>query len=377
MNPAQRFLKRIPQYTRMGRHARAVIEHGTPRKWANLARVELERKLRRVEVRSRPYLLFLDPCNYCNLRCPLCPTGMQKLGRKQSMMPFDAFKRYLDPHIPYLFEVIMHNWGESMINKELYRMIEYAQSNNVGTNLSSNLNIARSEDLDAILDSGLEFLALSLDGADQQSYQQYRVRGDFDQVIENAAELIRRRNRRGSKTPYVEWQYIVMKHNQDKVEAAEALSRKIGVDRIRFIPVGLPFETRGEERERLAREWFPTAFEGRDEGEAVPQTFGQANKPSPCYYLYRSMVINPDGGVSPCCIVYDQRRDFDDLSTHADIDIGTVWNNERFRSARSLYSAIDLPNRPKTVCDGCDIFARHPSKTGKRGRLGDIPIVTK
>ena len=73
MPVAQDYLKRIPQYTRLGRHARAVIEHATPRKWFNLALIETERRLRRIDVKGRPYILFLDPCNYCNLRCPLSP----------------------------------------------------------------------------------------------------------------------------------------------------------------------------------------------------------------------------------------------------------------------------------------------------------------
>ena len=361
MSLAQDYLRRIPQYTRLGRHARAAIEHGTPRKWLNLALVEAERKLRRIEVRGRPYILFLDPCNFCNLRCPLCPTGRNELGRKQQLMSFECFKRYLDPHVPHLFEVNVHNWGESMINPELYRMIAYANSRNVGTNISSNLVIAASEDLDGLLDSGLEYLTVSLDGADPASYSKYRVRGDFDRVIANLGELIRRRNARGLRRPVIEWQYIVMKHNQHKVEEAETMAKRLGVDLIRFIPVGLPFEMR-KERKQLAEEWFPTRFEGRAAGEETPQTFGQADRPSPCYYLYRSMVVNADGGVSPCCIVYRESRDFDDLKKHEEIDVGKIWNNEKYRSARSLYSAREVPGRVKTICDGCDLFARHPSK---------------
>lgn len=360
MTRAQDFLKRIPQYTRAGRHMRAVIEHGTPRKWANLALIEAERKLRRIEVRGRPYILFLDPCNVCNLRCPLCPTGMNELGRKQGMMSFECFQRYLDPHVPYLFEVNVHNWGESLINKEIFRMIDYAQSRNVGTNMSSNLVIAQPDDLDRLIDAGLEHLTVSLDGADEESYLKYRVRGKFDRVVDNMAELIRKRNARGRRTPFVEWQYIVMKHNEDKVEQAEQIAAKLGVDRIRFIPVGLPFETRN--RQVLADEWFPTKFTGRDDGKDIPQTFGQADRPAPCYYLYRSMVVNTDGGVSPCCIVYKDRRDFDHMEDHATIDIGRIYNNEKFRSARALYTATDWEGRKKTICDGCDIFERHPSK---------------
>ena len=132
-----------------------------------------------------------------------------------------------------------------------------------------------------------------------------------------------------------------MKHNQDKVEQAEACRPAIGVDPIRFIPVGLPFELRN--RKQLAEEWFPTRSRAAA-GAETPQTFGQADRPSPCYYLYRSMVVNADGGISPCCIVYRGSRDFDDLKQHETIDVGAIWNNEKFKSARSLYSAEEVPS---------------------------------
>ncbi len=361
MNFAERLLKKIPQYTRNARHLRSVIQHGTPRKWANLALVEAERLVRRIHVRSHPYLLILDPCNYCNLRCPLCPTGMGTLGRKQSMLSLECFKRWFDPHAPYLFEVSLHNWGESLLNPDLFRMVEYAAQANVGTNLSSNLMIARPQHLEAMVDSGLEYLIVSLDGVDQATYAPYRVRGDYERVVNNMRELLRIRNAKGSKTPVVEWQFIVMKHNQHAVADAERLAAEIGVDLIRFLPVGLPFENYDQWPE-LAKSWFPDSPGGQTvEQQVHEQQFGQGSRSETCFYLYRSMVINADGGVSPCCIVYRQDRDFAQAEDGA-ADVLNVWNNDRYRSARSLFTEQACENKVPTVCDTCNIFAHHPSK---------------
>jgi hypothetical protein len=74
------------------------------------------------------------------------------------------------------------------------------------------------------------------------------------------------------------------------------------------------------------------------------------------------MVINTDGGVSPCCIVYDEKRDFDHLEKHATIDIPKIWNNEMYRSGRAMYTDREWDGRARTVCDNCDIFKRHDSK---------------
>lgn len=353
---AERFLKRVPQYTRNRRHLDSVLQHGTPAKWANLLRVEAERKLRRVRVKGRPYILFIDPCNFCNLRCPLCATGANDLGRKQAMLSFEHFRRYFDPFAPYLFEANMHNWGESLLNPEVYRMIEYAQSRNVGTNLSSNFVKVTTEDIVKLLDSGLEYLTISLDGTNQESYEKYRVRGNYQQVIDNVTELLRRRKARGLKRPFVEWQYIVMRHNEHEIPTAERISKELGVDLLRFIPVGLPYDA--PNREELAEEWYPTTVTGRTESDGTEQQFAQKGKPSPCFYLYRSFVINPDGGVSPCCIVPRQSTDFANLNGDDVIDVLEIYNNDFYRSGRALFRKEKSVGHVRTTCDGCDIFAR-------------------
>jgi MoaA/NifB/PqqE/SkfB family radical SAM enzyme len=358
MSLAQDLLKKIPQYTRNERHLRSVLQHGTPAKWANLANVEWERKRRKVKVSSYPYLMIIDACNYCNLRCPLCPTGLGDLGRQQSMLSLDHFKAYFDPLAPYLFEAYLHNWGESLINKQVFDMIAHAQASNVGTNLSSNLVITSSDDIDRLIDSGLEYLIVSLDGTDQESYGKYRVRGDFNRVIENMAELIRRRDARGKKTPIVEWQYIVMKQNEHQIQEAEKIAKKLNVDILRFIPVGMPYEF--ENRKETADKWFPLSFEGRSFSDHEEQQFGQAGKPGPCFYLYRSIVVNPDGGVSPCCVVYREESDFAKLGGERLI-IDELWNNGHYQSARALFSTQNVPHTP-TICDNCDIFTRHETK---------------
>lgn len=362
MSLAESFLKKVPQYTRTLRHARSVIQHGTPRKWANLVTAEWERKARKVRVKSLPYLMIIDPCNYCNLRCPLCPTGLGTLGRPQKMMSLDCFKSYFDPMSDYLFEAYLHNWGESLLNKEVFKMIEHAQSRNVGTNISTNLSETTSADIDALLDSGLEYLIVSLDGTTEESYSKYRVRGKFDNVMANMAEIIRRRNQRKLKHPFVEWQFIVMKQNEHQIPEAEEIAKKTGVDLLRFIPVGMPYDT--VDRKAVADEWFPTTVGGREFApDGVEQQFGQANKPSPCFYLYRSMVVNPDGGVAPCCVVDKKDSDFAQLPA---TDLHGVWNNDHYQSGRALFSPQKADKQIETICDGCDIFAKFDKPGSQR-----------
>jgi MoaA/NifB/PqqE/SkfB family radical SAM enzyme len=370
MKLAQWYLSKVPQYTRMARHARSVISHASPLKIANLLHVELERKLRRVELKGQPYLLIIDPCNYCDLRCPLCPTGYGGLGRPQKMLSLEHFKQYFDPLADYLFEATMHNWGESLLNRHVFSMIEHAQSRNVGTNLSTNFSATTSSDLDDLLECGLEYLIVSMDGTSAESYSQYRIRGHFENVLNNLNEIVARRNRRRLKTPVVEWQFIVMRHNEHEFAEAQVLAKKIGVDLLRFIPVGMPFDT--VDRTAVAEKWYPVTVRGRAYTPDVELQFGQANKPSPCFYLYRSMVINPDGGVSPCCVVYNRATDFGQLPV---ADIKQFWNNDRYQSARALFSPREASRRVPTVCEGCDIFEKYPKPPRHEARRDSAPDV--
>lgn len=345
-----RLLKRVPQFTRMGRHLRSVITHSTPRKVFNLLRIELEFRLRRTEVRGKPYILIVDPLNVCNLRCPLCPTGVGAPGRHQGRMPWETFTRAIDELAPYAYEVNLHNWGESLLHPNIFEMIAYIRDRNIATNMSTNFNIVTDEKIDRLIASGLEYLILSIDGATQDTYAQYRVRGDIEQVFENVAKLVHRRRELGSSTPCIEWQFIVFKHNAHEVDRARQKAAELGVDRFRVIPPGIPFEF--EEPETLKRKWFVPSSDPAHAGEA--ESFRDQMKSS-CFYLYRSFTVNPDGGTAPCCVINGEHNDFGDLKAHR---VTEIWNNDKYRSARSLFRT-DGEARVPTVCERCGLFAKH------------------
>jgi MoaA/NifB/PqqE/SkfB family radical SAM enzyme len=358
-----RLLKRVPQYTRMGRHALSVLRHSTPRKLANLALVEAEYRLRRTHVRGRPYILIVDPLNVCNLRCPLCPTGTGDLERHQGKMPWETFKKVIDEMAPYAYEVNLHNWGESLLHPNIFEMIEYVASKNVATNMSTNFNLVTDEKIDKLIRSGLEYLILSIDGTTNETYKKYRVRGNLDRVMANVQKLVQRRKELGSRTPYLEWQFIVFKHNAHEVDEARALAEKMGIDRFRVIPAGTPMLA--ENQDELRREWLiDDELAGEGESESAEEASLREVQQTSCFYLYRSFTTNPDGGTAPCCVVYGKHNDFGDVNTQTPREI---WNNEKYISARSLFRTGGQATQP-TICDGCTLFQ-------KRGRPARIPAL--
>ena len=77
-------------------HIHYFVRYNTPTKMVNFAIIKAQKWLRVSRVLGMPYRYFIDPTNICNLRCPVCPTGLGILGRAQGMIGLDRFKMLVD-----------------------------------------------------------------------------------------------------------------------------------------------------------------------------------------------------------------------------------------------------------------------------------------
>ncbi len=339
--------KRLPRYFQ------SFIRHATPQKILNALRVEWDKKNKKNRLQGYPYKIIIDTCNFCNLRCRLCPTGMNTLNRPKGSMDFQTYTRIMDQLKPYAFEVSLHNWGEPFLNPDIFKMIEYNVNNRIGTSLSSNLKNITDETILKIVESGLEYLVVSIDGTSQEIYEQYRTGGNYERVIQTLNAIIQKKKALKSRTPFIEWQYLVMKHNEHQMTSAQALAKEIGVDLLRFAPAGLPFEEFSNQE--MANKWLP---ENPDYWYYDPRVLQNQNYiiNQKCFYLYRSITVNPDGGVSPCCVVYDKAYDFGNLLQQ---DLEEIWNNQKYKSARALFAEQEKDNyMEQTVCNQCRLFRK-------------------
>ena len=350
-NSLSDLLHRSKKIRRAGRYLRPIYRHGTARKLANIALIEAEMRMKRVKLRGRPYYYIIDICNICNLRCPLCPTGNGRLDRKQDFITLEEYRPIFERVKDYALVVSIYNHGEPFLNPDVFDIIEHTASNNVATNASSNLNWPRPIDVKDIVNSGLEYLTVSLDGVSQDVYSKYRVKGNVDEVFENMRNLLAARKLLKSKTPFVEWQYVVFKHNEHEMERARELADEIGVDLLRFISPGVPPEDFHDES--LQKEWMP---DNPQYHEMHPKRIDELGYifDQTCYYLYRSMFIYTGGGVTSCCFAHDENHDFGNIFKNS---VDEIWNNDSYRSARMLF-ANNPKNEPrqKVLCDACALF---------------------
>jgi organic radical activating enzyme len=287
----------------------------TAKRVLNLYRARYEAVRGRTTLRSYPTKLTVEASNVCNLACTACFTGLGETNGRKSMMSLDAYRRLLDELGDYLFEMEFYSWGEPLLSKFVYEMIEMAHERGIMTSISTNFSIpfdeARAERL---VRSGLTQLGVSLDGARQESYERYRVNGKIDTVLRNCRLIAEAKKRLGSTSPRFVWEFHVM-----DIELATQMAADLDME----ICISKGWVT-GEEWNRGGQ------FQFFSEGVAFP-----------CIFLWQYAVVNTDGGVAPCCGSYYPEDDMGRLAISPD-EIGPqtfheIWNGPRFQTARGLF----------------------------------------
>jgi len=299
---------------------------------------------------SRPLRLVIDTGNICTLKCPLCPTGLGRPEREKQFLKFEDFTKIIDQSKNYLYEVDLYNWGEPFLNKDIFRMIQYAKESRVKVNVSSNLNLLNQEQIDQIVSSGIDDLTVSLDGVDSETYLKYRIGGNFNDVVSTLKKIVHLKQKKKLKKPNIIWQFLVMKHNQEDISKAKEMAREIGVNKITFRPIrcdmGLEIFLSDKKKIESAKEWLPTK-EKYSRYRYKKQT--RKYRPTKCLFLETTMVINANGDASPCCGVYDPKWDFGNVLKEGVLG---VWNNKKYQQARRAVKNRDSSDK-SLICSYC------------------------
>lgn len=328
----------------VGRHLSFFARHNTPRKFVNLCRLYVQRWTNRTVLSAHPIEIIMDPTNICNLRCPLCPTGQRLNSRPLGRMTFKTFQRIIDELAPWLYKIRLYSWGEPLLHNDLYRMIAYATERNIGTEISSHLNVFEDTDAEKLVESGLELLVVSMDGADPATYTRYRVKGDFEKACNNITAIVKAKRKLGRKYPVVEIQFLVMKHNESQIHEMTLLARKLGVDNLRLAPVTINLKNEDD------RQWLPTLEHLSRYSYAAKKDRIYARRRK-CEWLWRSAVVNWDETVSPCCVYEGKKSEVGSLEAKT---FAEVWNNDHYVQCRQVFTRKGRRKTEiQTICSSC------------------------
>ena len=298
-----------------------------------------------------PQYAVIDPSSACNLRCPLCPTGIGDMSRSHVFLSFDDYKRIIGQLGDYLTSIYFTNWGEPFLNPDFLKIAEYSKKamHIPFISTSTNLNVEFSDDdLSRLINSGLDMINVSADGATQETYEKYRRGGKLQVVIDNSKRILAKRKELGKDKPFVVWNFFVFRHNLHEIESIERLAKDVGVDALRISAPHVYLGVMDKPFDQLYEMSKDYLLPPSDEYSAYLDDGTKKEMKRKCNWLWRGVAIGSDGSVTPCCNIYPSKYNFGNSLKSG---FKNIWNNKMYRDARKSVKGKECPM--DNICAKC------------------------
>ena len=274
-----------------------------------------------------PVSISFEPTTSCNLRCPECPSGLRAFTRPTGMLQKDFFTETIDDLHKELLYLIFYFQGEPYLNTSFLEMVKYASEKGIYTATSTNAHYLTDDAAKKTVESGLDRLIISIDGTTQEAYKQYRVGGNLDKVLEGAKNIVKWKKELNSKTPFVFFQFLVVKHNEHQIEDIKKLAKEIGVDEVRFKSAQV-YDYENDPNQLIPLNEKYSRYKRNTDG-----SFKAKNKfANRCWKLWHANVITWDGLVVPCCFDKDAMHRLGNLKNES---FKQIWQNDNYKQFRS------------------------------------------
>ncbi len=296
-----------------------------------------------------PTSISLEPTTSCNLRCPECPSGLRNFTRPTGMLKNDTYKKVIDELAPSLSYLIFYFQGEPYLNPNFLDQVKYARQKRIYTATSTNAHYLDDQQAKATVESGLDRLIISIDGTSQDTYEQYRVGGKLEKVIEGTRNIVKWKKKLKSRTPHVIFQYLVVKPNEHQLDEVKVLANELGVDEVAFKTAQIYDYESGSE--------LIPSLERYSRYKQLPNgKWSIKNKlVNHCWKMWHSCVITWDGKVVPCCFDKDAHYQ---LGTMENQSFESVWKGDAYQNFRaSLIQSRSEIEMCKNCSEGTKIWA--------------------
>lgn len=296
-----------------------------------------------------PMTISIEPTTACNLRCPECPSGLRSFTRETGNMKTDFFQKVIDEMYHKLIYLIFYFQGEPYINPKFLDMVKYAHDKGIYTITSTNGHFLDPDNAKKTIESGLDRVIISVDGATQEVYEQYRKEGTLSTVLEGARNLVEAKRHAGSSTPHIVFQMLVVKPNEHQIEDVKKLALEIGVDEVKLKTAQVYDYQRGNELIPSIAKYSRYYEDGSGNWHVKNKLLNQ------CWKLWHACVITWNGIVVPCCFDKDATHKLGDLQHNSFTDI---WKGESYRQFRSeLLKGRDQIDICTNCTEGCKVWA--------------------
>jgi radical SAM protein with 4Fe4S-binding SPASM domain len=322
-----------------------------------------------------PGEIQLEVTGACNLACTMCLVSYRpKIGKRRGALDFERFCGIVDG-LPQLERLTLQGLGEPLLAPRLIEMVAYAAGHGIAVGFNTNAQLLTPERSRALVDAGVAWLHVSVDGATAATYEGIRSGARFTRLERHVPALTAAAARRGDGGPDVCLVFVAMRRNIRELPDVVRLAARWGVRSVRVQnlshsfddtdPSGSYAEIRRYAAEEalftdrdvgLARAAFDEARAAADELALALRLPRLDARPAPppqrrgCDWPWTSAYVTHTGDVQPCCMVMGSERAT--LGSLSDRSFAEVWQGPAYRDFRSRLESDDPPG----VCRGCSLY---------------------
>ncbi len=162
----------------------------------------------------------------CNFNCPMCHV-VNSRQKHMNQISFKTIKKIANEGAKYGVSFQLSG-GEPLLHPEIIKIISYLHKKNIPTSLVTN-GLLLEKYAKEIVNSKLDFLAISLDGPDEATqYQRGYVKNSFNQIIKGIKKIIKLRG--NNQFPNIRIATVITKSNLYNFDKIYPIIKKFKVD---------------------------------------------------------------------------------------------------------------------------------------------------
>ena len=295
------------------------------RRWLQVQRDELETDF--------PLYLSLETMMKCNLRCVFCAYSSDDAISPQQyseVMNHQLFNSILDQAVEHGCPSMGFNvLNEPLMDKNIISHIEAANRRGIiDTRINTNASLLTKKRANGLIDAGLTRLMVSIDAFKAETYNNVRLRGNYDKLRRNIDQFLEVREKRGAQLPLLRVTFVKLASNQnelpDFIDYWHSLADYIGV------------------QEYTPPDSTDTRYRKYQTGN---QVVGESYT---CLQPFERIIVRGNGEMYPCCSQVNYKLP---LGNIADKSIAQAWTSPFMKDLRAEMRRKTSP--ADSVCGQC------------------------
>ena len=280
-----------------------------------------------------PYVIYIESSSFCNLECKFCPQHISPDHIVKKNMDLETFKKLINDLLQFKIKPKVMRFcglGDPLFNKQFLEILEYAAESNAVEKLELITNgILLNNKLIPKIVNYLDRIIISIEGLSSKDYEKYTLRKiDFEKFVQKIELLSKQKSK---STIHVKIHNSAVQTEERKQIFIKTFSKI--ADEI-FI-------------ENLVNLWPEVESNlGLEAGHRFDG--GSLNKVKVCPQIFKSLQINSDGRVIPCCIDWKGLNIVGDVKSES---LNEIWNGKKLKNLRNRH--LKGQRHEFSPCKGC------------------------